>query len=57
MIVYINMEKKYKKLTLNISEELHKELKIMTAHKETTMTGLVLDLVKEELKKFKKSQK
>ena len=47
---------KQKKLTLNISENLHKELKMMALIKETTMTDLVLNLVKEELKKFMKSQ-
>ena len=47
---------KQKKLTLNISEELHKELKMMALIKETTMTDLVLNLVKKELKNFMKPQ-
>lgn len=50
------MKSKYKKLTLNISEELHKELKVMAAFKETNMTELILKLVKDELKKFKKTE-
>lgn len=47
---------KYKKLTLNISNELHKELKVMAAYKETNMTALVLDLVRKEVKKFKTTE-
>ena len=47
---------KYKRLTLNVSDELHKDIKVMAAFKEMTMTDLVLNLVKEEIKKFKKSE-
>ena len=48
---------KYKRLTINIAEDLHKELKMMALIKDTNMTDLLLNLIKKELKQFKKPKK
>lgn len=52
------MERKIQKkpLMLNLPEDVHKDLKVMAAYKEMSMTMLVLDLIKEELEKFKTSK-
>ena len=48
---------KTKRLTINISEDLHKKLKMMALIKETNMTDLLLKLIKKELTVFNKETK
>lgn len=48
---------KTRTLTINIPEDIHKELKTMAFFEETTMTEIILKEVKKVLKKYKEKQK
>lgn len=43
--------KDIKKLTLNMTAEMHRALRIRAAEEDTTMTALVLAWIEKELKK------
>lgn len=44
-------KKDIRKLTLNISADMHKALRIRAAEEDTTMTALILAWIEAELKK------
>ena len=46
-----------KKLTLNLSDELHKGLKLDSVNKEKSMTEIVLQLIEGYLKTSQKEPK
>jgi len=46
-----------KKIIINVSDKIHKELKTMAVMEETTMTEIILKEVKKVLKKHKEKQK
>ncbi len=52
-----NMADKIKKLTFNIPEEIHRNLKILAAVTGQTMTEILIDCVERKYAEYEKKQK
>lgn len=45
-----------KTVTVRMSDELHKDFKVMTVLSDKTMNDRIIDLISEDIKKFKKNE-